>query len=146
MAHGPCGPEFREAFSCFVYSEKDPKGIDCVEKFKAMQDCFRAHPDVYADGGFKLLDVFPFTEILVQNLWTRKKVQSRLRRCQRNRTQVPQNRCLRKASNSQLQLLKHNRISHCYTLYIHNHHSAFLYSQREGMESTTRAIWGIHHR
>ncbi|KAF8633348.1 hypothetical protein AX17_004520 [Amanita inopinata Kibby_2008] len=49
MAHGPCGPEFREAFSCFVYSEADPKGIDCVEKFKAMQDCFRAHPDVYAD-------------------------------------------------------------------------------------------------
>ncbi|KAL4074192.1 hypothetical protein V8B97DRAFT_733234 [Scleroderma yunnanense] len=49
MAHGPCGLEFREAFSCFVYSEKEPKGIDCVEKFKAMQDCFRAHPDVYAD-------------------------------------------------------------------------------------------------
>jgi len=63
MAHGPCGPEFREAFSCFVYSEKDPKGIDCVEKFKAMQDCFRAHPDVYADGGFKLLNMFPFTEM-----------------------------------------------------------------------------------
>jgi intermembrane space import and assembly protein 40 len=50
MAHGPCGPEFREAFSCFVYSEKEPKGIDCVEKFKAMQNCFREHPDVYGDG------------------------------------------------------------------------------------------------
>jgi intermembrane space import and assembly protein 40 len=50
MAHGPCGPEFREAFSCFVYSEKEPKGIDCVEKFKAMQTCFREHPDVYGDG------------------------------------------------------------------------------------------------
>lgn len=49
MAHGPCGPEFREAFSCFVYSDKEPKGIDCVEKFKAMQDCFRAHPDVYGE-------------------------------------------------------------------------------------------------
>ncbi|KAG2345599.1 hypothetical protein BDR05DRAFT_960553 [Suillus weaverae] len=49
MAHGPCGPEFREAFSCFVYSEKEPKGIDCVEKFKAMQTCFREHPDVYGD-------------------------------------------------------------------------------------------------
>jgi len=52
MAHGPCGPEFREAFSCFVYSEKEPKGIDCVEKFKAMQNCFREHPDVYGDGGW----------------------------------------------------------------------------------------------
>ncbi|KAE9411377.1 hypothetical protein BT96DRAFT_911970, partial [Gymnopus androsaceus JB14] len=40
MAHGPCGPEFREAFSCFVYSEDEPKGINCVEK---------AHPEVYAD-------------------------------------------------------------------------------------------------
>lgn len=50
MAHGICGMQFREAFSCFVYSEKDPKGIDCVEKFKAMQDCFREHPDVYGDG------------------------------------------------------------------------------------------------
>ncbi|KAG9009409.1 Oxidoreductase [Tulasnella sp. JGI-2019a] len=47
MAHGPCGEEFREAFSCFVYSEKEPKGIDCVEKFKGMQDCFRAHPEHY---------------------------------------------------------------------------------------------------
>lgn len=50
MAHGPCGIQFREAFSCFVFSEKEPKGIDCVEKFKAMQDCFREHPDVYGEG------------------------------------------------------------------------------------------------
>lgn len=50
MAHGPCGEEFKAAFSCFVYSEEEPKGVDCVEKFKAMQDCFRQHPDVYAEG------------------------------------------------------------------------------------------------
>lgn len=50
MAHGPCGPEFREAFSCFIYSEEEPKGINCVEKFKGMQDCFRAHPDIYGEG------------------------------------------------------------------------------------------------
>ncbi|KAF9049813.1 hypothetical protein BJ165DRAFT_951827 [Panaeolus papilionaceus] len=49
MAHGPCGEEFKEAFSCFVYSEAEPKGINCVEKFQAMQNCFRAHPDAYAD-------------------------------------------------------------------------------------------------
>ncbi|KAH8705900.1 hypothetical protein BGW36DRAFT_368356 [Talaromyces proteolyticus] len=47
MAHGPCGEEFREAFSCFVYSTEEPKGMDCIEKFKGMQDCFRLHPDVY---------------------------------------------------------------------------------------------------
>lgn len=50
MAHGPCGMQFREAFSCFVFSEDEPKGINCVEKFKAMQDCFREHPDVYGEG------------------------------------------------------------------------------------------------
>lgn len=48
MAHGPCGEEFRAAFSCFVFSEDEPKGMDCIDKFKGMQDCFRAHPDVYA--------------------------------------------------------------------------------------------------
>ncbi|KAJ5360065.1 hypothetical protein N7517_009256 [Penicillium concentricum] len=47
MAHGPCGEDFKAAFSCFVYSEEEPKGIDCVEKFKGMQDCFRQHPEVY---------------------------------------------------------------------------------------------------
>lgn len=49
MAHGPCGEEFKAAFSCFVYSNEEPKGVDCVEKFRGMQDCFRAHPDVYGE-------------------------------------------------------------------------------------------------
>ena len=48
MAYGPCGQEFRDAFSCFVYSDKEPKGIDCIENFEKMQTCFRAHPEVYA--------------------------------------------------------------------------------------------------
>lgn len=34
MAYGPCGEEFREAFSCFVYSKEEPKGMECIEKFK----------------------------------------------------------------------------------------------------------------
>lgn len=59
MAHGPCGEEFKEAFSCFVYSEAEPKGINCVEKFQAMQNCFRAHPDVYADGTLFLRPLLP---------------------------------------------------------------------------------------
>ncbi|KAL1677310.1 hypothetical protein EV122DRAFT_266000 [Schizophyllum commune] len=49
MAHGPCGEQFRAAFSCFVFSEAEPKGINCVDAFRTMQDCFREHPDVYAD-------------------------------------------------------------------------------------------------
>ncbi|OOF90287.1 hypothetical protein ASPCADRAFT_212092 [Aspergillus carbonarius ITEM 5010] len=47
MAHGPCGEEFKAAFSCFVYSSEEPKGIDCIDKFQGMQNCFRQHPDVY---------------------------------------------------------------------------------------------------
>jgi intermembrane space import and assembly protein 40 len=47
MAHGPCGEEFKAAFSCFVYSNEEPKGMECIEKFKCMQDCFRQHPDMY---------------------------------------------------------------------------------------------------
>lgn len=34
MADGPCGPEFKEAFSCFVFSEEEPKGMDCIDRFK----------------------------------------------------------------------------------------------------------------
>ena len=49
MAHGPCGEEFRAAFSCFVYSKEDPKGMDCIDRFKGMQDCFREHPEIYSE-------------------------------------------------------------------------------------------------
>ncbi|KAJ2193151.1 Oxidoreductase, partial [Coemansia sp. RSA 522] len=48
MAHGTCGEQFKSAFSCFVYSEEEPKGMDCVSVFKDMQECFRAHPEEYA--------------------------------------------------------------------------------------------------
>ncbi|KAK4541850.1 hypothetical protein LTR36_007382 [Oleoguttula mirabilis] len=47
MAHGPCGEQFRAAFSCFVYSKDEPKGVDCIEHFKTMQNCFREHPEIY---------------------------------------------------------------------------------------------------
>ncbi|KAK4183496.1 putative intermembrane space import and assembly protein 40, mitochondrial precursor [Podospora australis] len=47
MAHGPCGEEFKAAFSCFVYSKEEPKGMDCIDKFQHMQDCFRQYPEIY---------------------------------------------------------------------------------------------------
>lgn len=34
MADGPCGEEFKAAFSCFVYSKEEPKGMDCIDKFQ----------------------------------------------------------------------------------------------------------------
>ncbi|KAI5801466.1 coiled-coil-helix-coiled-coil-helix domain-containing protein 4 [Peziza echinospora] len=47
MANGPCGAEFRDAFSCFIYSKEEPKGVDCIENFKVMQECFRRFPEIY---------------------------------------------------------------------------------------------------
>ncbi|KAM3511380.1 hypothetical protein MY11210_004989 [Beauveria gryllotalpidicola] len=47
MAHGPCGEEFKTAFSCFVYSNEEPKGMECIDKFQAMQECFRQYPEIY---------------------------------------------------------------------------------------------------
>jgi intermembrane space import and assembly protein 40 len=41
MAKGPCGEEFKTAFSCFVRSEADPKGSECVQFFQTMQQCFQ---------------------------------------------------------------------------------------------------------
>jgi len=51
MPTGPCGVEFRNAFSCFQNSEADPKGSDCYEAFLTMQDCFTKYPTVYKPGG-----------------------------------------------------------------------------------------------
>ncbi|XP_012266105.2 mitochondrial intermembrane space import and assembly protein 40-B isoform X2 [Athalia rosae] len=47
MATGPCGLEFREAFSCFHYSAADPKGSDCYDAFKTMQTCMSEYPALY---------------------------------------------------------------------------------------------------
>ncbi|KAG7297326.1 hypothetical protein JYU34_019298 [Plutella xylostella] len=47
MATGPCGPQFREAFTCFHYSEAEPKGSECYEKFSVMQECMSNYPELY---------------------------------------------------------------------------------------------------
>ncbi|XP_016980234.1 mitochondrial intermembrane space import and assembly protein 40-B [Drosophila rhopaloa] len=51
MATGPCGVEFREAFSCFQDSTGEPKGSDCYEAFTKMRDCFQKYPTVYNKSG-----------------------------------------------------------------------------------------------
>ncbi|XP_031848747.1 mitochondrial intermembrane space import and assembly protein 40-B [Nomia melanderi] len=56
MATGPCGLEFREAFSCFHYSNADPKGSDCYDAFKTMQSCMNQYPALY--GKHENLDEF----------------------------------------------------------------------------------------
>lgn len=47
MASGPCGEQFKEAFSCFHYSKEEVKGADCVENFRSMQECMQKYPELY---------------------------------------------------------------------------------------------------
>ncbi|KAG7263601.1 hypothetical protein CRUP_020851 [Coryphaenoides rupestris] len=47
MASGPCGSQFKEAFSCFHYSTEDMKGSNCIDKFRDMQECMQRYPDLY---------------------------------------------------------------------------------------------------
>lgn len=49
MAVGPCGVEFREAFSCFHYSQEEPKGKECLPKFADMQECMKQYPELYEE-------------------------------------------------------------------------------------------------
>lgn len=62
MADGPCGEEFKEAFSCFVYSETEPKGIDCIGKFEAMRTCFKQHPEHYKEELYEDDEPVPSTD------------------------------------------------------------------------------------
>ncbi|CAI2164077.1 16977_t:CDS:1 [Funneliformis geosporum] len=54
MAKGTCGEQFKAAFSCFIYSKAEPKGIDCLEQFQNMKDCFKQHPEEYGEGSYKI--------------------------------------------------------------------------------------------
>lgn len=47
-ASGPCGYEFREAFSCFHYSRSDTKGSECAPKFAALNQCMSEFPTIYS--------------------------------------------------------------------------------------------------
>lgn len=57
MATGPCGLEFREAFSCFHYSTVEPKGSDCYDAFKTMQTCMSEYPALYESKSSSLDDL-----------------------------------------------------------------------------------------
>lgn len=47
MATGPCGLEFREAFSCFHNSTTEPKGSECYDAFREMHLCMAEYPELY---------------------------------------------------------------------------------------------------
>jgi intermembrane space import and assembly protein 40 len=50
-AYGPCGTEFRQAFSCFHFSKAEPKGTDCFPHFRDMHTCFSQYPELYGKTG-----------------------------------------------------------------------------------------------
>lgn len=47
MREGPCGDQFLSAYRCFLESDSEPKGMDCVDRFATMQGCMAEHPDEY---------------------------------------------------------------------------------------------------
>ncbi|GAA6221834.1 mitochondrial intermembrane space import and assembly protein 40 [Lates calcarifer] len=47
MASGPCGSQFKEAFSCFHYSKEEVKGSECIDYFRNMQECMQRYPELY---------------------------------------------------------------------------------------------------
>ncbi|CAL8336181.1 unnamed protein product [Merluccius merluccius] len=47
MASGPCGSQFKEAFSCFHYSKEEVKGSECIDNFRGMQECMQRYPELY---------------------------------------------------------------------------------------------------
>ncbi|KAG7494821.1 transport protein Sec61 subunit alpha-like 1 [Solea senegalensis] len=47
MASGPCGSQFKEAFSCFHYSKEEVKGSECLDNFRNMQECMQKYPELY---------------------------------------------------------------------------------------------------
>ena len=47
MASGPCGSQFKEAFSCFHYSMEEVKGSECINQFRSMQECMQSYPELY---------------------------------------------------------------------------------------------------
>mmetsp|Transcript_7558 Transcript_7558/g.7496 ORF Transcript_7558/g.7496 Transcript_7558/m.7496 type:complete len:247 (-) Transcript_7558:329-1069(-) len=67
MAHGPCGEEFKEAFSCFIYSESEPKGIECIKKFENMRNCFREHPEHYKEELYDDEEQEPLVDVNEKN-------------------------------------------------------------------------------
>ncbi|KAK2821213.1 hypothetical protein Q7C36_020556 [Tachysurus vachellii] len=47
MASGPCGQQFKDAFSCFHYSKEEVKGSECIDYFRGMQECMQKYPELY---------------------------------------------------------------------------------------------------
>ncbi|XP_050064813.1 mitochondrial intermembrane space import and assembly protein 40-B-like [Aphis gossypii] len=45
---GPCKMLFKEAFTCYHYSQEESKGMECREKATATKTCMKQYPKVYS--------------------------------------------------------------------------------------------------
>jgi len=45
LKDGPCGQTFVGAFTCYIKSTHEEKGMDCLDQFKLFQECLKQHPD-----------------------------------------------------------------------------------------------------
>eukprot|EP00239_Pterosperma_sp_CCMP1384_P004769 CAMPEP_0197856836 /NCGR_PEP_ID=MMETSP1438-20131217/29327_1 /TAXON_ID=1461541 /ORGANISM="Pterosperma sp., Strain CCMP1384" /LENGTH=121 /DNA_ID=CAMNT_0043472429 /DNA_START=104 /DNA_END=469 /DNA_ORIENTATION=- len=49
LKEGVCGPNFIEAFSCFIRSTEEEKGSDCLPAFQGLQMCMFNNADHFSD-------------------------------------------------------------------------------------------------
>lgn len=49
LKSGPCGSSFVSAFTCFLKSQSEDKGVECIGPFQDMQHCMMKHPEAFAD-------------------------------------------------------------------------------------------------
>lgn len=47
MVPGRCRHSASLHFTVLIFSEADPKGSDCYEKFSVMQECMSQYPELY---------------------------------------------------------------------------------------------------
>mmetsp|Transcript_33288 Transcript_33288/g.55828 ORF Transcript_33288/g.55828 Transcript_33288/m.55828 type:complete len:111 (+) Transcript_33288:168-500(+) len=49
VKEGVCGEAFVGSFSCFIRSQEEEKGSDCLEYFKQLQDCIVKNPQAFEE-------------------------------------------------------------------------------------------------
>lgn len=55
MMESSCAESFKNAFECFVGSDKEgeDKGAECMDNFRALQECIAEHADEFLDDDDK---------------------------------------------------------------------------------------------
>lgn len=48
LVQGPCSDSFKDSFACFMRSQHETKGMDCITQFEGFQACLHRNPE-YAE-------------------------------------------------------------------------------------------------